>query len=143
MHDKIKTSDKYCYICSRDSKPSSIIDAFCSTEKYINRNPSLDPTKITFEREKYTSGKYNSFKTPSGNLLLVPPLNKGATDIKDFANRYDIEEWKFLYTEIMKIWEPGNWVDTDGSLVRYLHIRFEKTPLYNPKKREEEGHTKL
>ena len=33
-------------------------------------------------------------------MLLVPPLDIGATDIKDFALRYDLDEWKL---------DPGCW----------------------------------
>lgn len=131
LHQKIKGSNTYCYIRSRSAGPS-IIDAYSSTEIYKNRNPNLEPSKIKFEESKYTSGEYNEFTSPSGNMLLVPPLDIGATDIKDFAQRYGIDEWNILYKEIMKRWGSGIWVDTEGHAVKYLHIRFERTPLYNP-----------
>lgn len=72
-------------------------------------------------------------------MLLVPPLRIGATDIKDFADKYGIKEWNILYEEIMKRWNRGFWVDTEGHDVKYLHIRFEPTPAYNPTS----SHTKL
>lgn len=131
LHKKIRESDTYCYILSRSAGPS-IIDAYSSNVRYRNRNSTLDTNLIDFEESKYTGNEYNYFKSPSGNMLLVPPLKIGATDIKDFANRYEIDEWNILYGEIMKRWEPKMWVDTEGSGVEYLHIRFEKTPLYKP-----------
>ena len=65
-------------------------------------------------------------------MLLVPPLDIGATDIKDFAERHGIDAWNTLYKEIKERWRPGLWVDTEGHAVEYLHIRFEQIPLYNP-----------
>lgn len=138
LHQKIKKSNTYCYLRSRNAGPS-IIDAYSSTEIYKNRNPNLEPSKIKFGEDKYNSGKYNYFKSPSGNMLLVPPLDIGATDIKDFAERYGIDEWNTLYKEIKERWRSGIWVDTEGHAVKYLHIRFEQTPLYNPSS----DHTRL
>ena len=131
LHQKIRGSDTYCYLRSRSAGPS-IIDAYSSTEIYKNRNPNLEPSEIKFEESKYTSGEYNHFMSPTGNMLLVPPLDTGATDIKDFAYRYEIDEWNILYKEIMERWKSGIWVNTDGHAVKYLHIRFERIPLYNP-----------
>ena len=133
LHDKIRKSDKYCYIRSQSAGPS-IIDAFASNEIYVNKNPNLDPALIKFENDKYDTfdADYNFFQSPSGNMLLVPPLDIGATNIKDFARRNSIDEWNILYNQILKRWEPGIWVCTEGHAVHYLHIRFEKTPLYNP-----------
>lgn len=131
LHQKIKKSNTYCYLRSRSAGPS-IIDAYSSTEIYKNRNPNLEPSKIRFGEDKYKSGEYNYFKSPSGNMLLVPPLDIGATDIKDFAERHGIDAWNTLYKEIKERWRPGLWVDTEGHAVEYLHIRFEQIPLYNP-----------
>ena len=138
LHEKIRKAKTYCYLRSRAAGPS-IIDAFCSTEKYKNRNPNLDPSLISFEQSKYEGSEYNFFSTPSGNMLLVPPLGTGATDIKDFADTYGIDEWNLLYKEIMKRWKPGTWVDTEGHAVPYLHVRFEQSPLYTPRP----DHTRL
>lgn len=131
LYQKIKASKTYCYLRSRGAGPSRI-EAFCSTKVYKNRNPNLDPRRIRFEEKKYMSGEYNDFRSSSGNLLLVPPMDIGATDIKDFTHRYGISDWHILYEEIMKRWKSGMWVDTEGHAVPYLHVRFEQTPLYKP-----------
>jgi len=131
LHAKIRSAKTYCYLRSRSNEPS-IIDAFCDTNVYKNRNPTLDPKMISFEENKYNGSEYNYFSSPSGNMLLVPPLDIGATDIKDFAERHGIDEWNVLYQEIMKRWKSGIWVDTEGHAVKYLHVRFEKKPLYKP-----------
>lgn len=129
LHGKIRACKHFCYLRSRGPHPS-MIDAFASTEMYVNRNPTLDPRRISFEQVRY--GEYAYFQSPSGTMLLIPPLDVGATDITDFAKRYGVEEWNQLYIDIISRWRPGMWVDTSGHVVPYLHIRFERTPLYNP-----------
>jgi hypothetical protein len=132
LYYKIRNSEKTCYLLSEksksDSNPNPKINAFCSNELYYNKNPELTKEFINFQDE-IDEKKYKYFKSLSKNMLLVPPWSKGATNINDFAFRYEIEDWNNLYIEIRKHWEKNIYVSTEGSSVPYLHIRYETHPV--------------
>ena len=123
----------YYYICSLEESSTKFEARADKTRRYVNRNPSLDPSVVSNQGKGAALDQYNhptdvgTIMPLSRNLLLLPPLStRGATDIKYFTKRYDAKAWGDLYRQIQGHRTAAGHVAvlTEGHQVAYLHVRY-------------------